>query len=133
MVGAHRSTTQNPVTAGLKSAAWLMALAGLMTVPLALLGCWSSCTARTPASRGGRGLRDAAPRRDPRGDGQDQAPPVAALVHHQRLDGAGGNALIARDAGGWASATTVEQVYGHADVHDPVFEAALAHVWNEAP
>jgi integrase len=49
------------------------------------------------------------------------------------LDGAGGNAVIARDAGGWASATTVEQVYGHADVHDPVFEAALAHVWNEAP
>jgi integrase len=49
------------------------------------------------------------------------------------LDGAGGNALIARDAGGWASATTVEHVYGHADVHDPVFEAALAHVWNEAP
>jgi integrase len=49
------------------------------------------------------------------------------------LDGAGGNALIARDAGGWASATTVEQVYGHADVHDPAFEAALAHVWNEVP
>jgi len=49
------------------------------------------------------------------------------------LDGAGGNAVIARDAGGWASATTVEEVYGHADVHDPVFEAALAHVWNEAP
>ena len=47
------------------------------------------------------------------------------------LDAAGGNALIARDAGGWASATTVEQIYGHADVHDPVFEAALAHVWNE--
>ena len=47
------------------------------------------------------------------------------------LDAAGGNALIARDAGGWASATTVEQVYGHADVHDPVFAAALARVWNE--
>jgi integrase len=30
------------------------------------------------------------------------------------LDVTGGNALIARDAGGWASATTVEQVYGHA-------------------
>jgi integrase len=47
------------------------------------------------------------------------------------LDAAGGNAIIARDAGGWASATTVEQVYGHADVHDPVFAAALAHVWDE--
>lgn len=47
------------------------------------------------------------------------------------LDAAGGNAIIARDAGGWASATTVEQIYGHADVHDPVFAAALAHVWNE--
>ena len=49
------------------------------------------------------------------------------------LDAAGGNALIARDAGGWASAATVEQIYGHADVHDPVFAAALAHVWNEQP
>jgi hypothetical protein len=47
------------------------------------------------------------------------------------LDATGGNALIARDAGGWASATTVEQVYGHADVHDPVFGAALARVWDE--
>jgi integrase len=47
------------------------------------------------------------------------------------LDAAGGNAVIARDAGGWASATTVEQVYGHVDVHDPVFAAALAHVWDE--
>jgi len=37
MIGAHRSTTQNPVTAGLRSAAWLMALASLITVPLALL------------------------------------------------------------------------------------------------
>lgn len=46
------------------------------------------------------------------------------------LDASGGNALIARDAGGWASATTVEQVYGHVDVHDPVFTAALNHVWG---
>ena len=41
------------------------------------------------------------------------------------LDAAGGNAVIARDAGGWASAATVEEVYGHADVHDPLFAAAL--------
>jgi hypothetical protein len=38
MVGAHRSTTQNPVTEWLKSAAWLLALAGLIMVPLAVLG-----------------------------------------------------------------------------------------------
>jgi integrase len=47
------------------------------------------------------------------------------------LDAAGGNAIIARDAGGWASATTVEQIYGHADVDDPVFGAALSRVWSE--
>lgn len=47
------------------------------------------------------------------------------------LDAAGGNAVIARDAGGWASATTVEQIYGHVDVHDPVFVAALNTVWGE--
>jgi integrase len=47
------------------------------------------------------------------------------------LDASGGNSIIARDAGGWASATTVEQVYGHADAHDPHFSAALEHVWNQ--
>jgi len=46
------------------------------------------------------------------------------------LDAAGGNAVIARDAGGWASAATVEEVYGHADVHDPLFAAALDRVWE---
>jgi integrase len=45
------------------------------------------------------------------------------------LEASGGNSIIARDAGGWASATTVEQVYGHADAHDPHFAAALEHVW----
>ncbi|MFD6822925.1 tyrosine-type recombinase/integrase [Streptomyces sp. NPDC060085] len=49
------------------------------------------------------------------------------------LDAAHGNALIARDAGGWASAATVEQVYGHVDVHDPVFAAALEQVWGHRP
>lgn len=29
------------------------------------------------------------------------------------LDAADGNAMIARDAGCWASAQTVEEVYGH--------------------
>lgn len=49
------------------------------------------------------------------------------------LDASGGNSMIARDAGGWASATTVEEVYGHADVHDPVFAAALSKVWADQP
>jgi integrase len=45
------------------------------------------------------------------------------------LDASGGNSLIARDAGGWASATTVEQVYGHVDIHDPAFvTTSLARV-----
>jgi integrase len=47
------------------------------------------------------------------------------------LDASGGNTIIARDAGGWASASIVDQVYGHADVHDHAFIAALAHVWQE--
>lgn len=47
------------------------------------------------------------------------------------LDASSGNSVIARDAGGWASATTVEEIYGHCDVHDPVFAAALDRVWGE--
>ena len=47
------------------------------------------------------------------------------------LDASGGNLLIARDAGGWASAATVDEVYGHVDVHDPAFDAALRTVWGE--
>ncbi|MFF8912755.1 hypothetical protein ACF08M_05350 [Streptomyces sp. NPDC015032] len=43
------------------------------------------------------------------------------------FDAADGNALIARDAGGWASAQTVEEVYGHVDVH----VTALNTVWRE--
>jgi integrase len=48
------------------------------------------------------------------------------------LDASGGNLLIARDAGGWASAAMVDEVYGHVDVHDPAFDAALRKVWGEA-
>ena len=40
--------------------------------------------------------------------------------------------MIARDAGGWASATMVDEVYGHVDVHDPVFDAALRTVWGDS-
>jgi integrase len=47
------------------------------------------------------------------------------------LDAADGNLLIARDAGGWASAAMVDEVYGHVDVHDPAFDAALRTVWGE--
>jgi integrase len=49
------------------------------------------------------------------------------------LDASGGNLLIARDAGGWASVTVVDETYGHADVHDPAFDAALRKVWGERP
>jgi integrase len=49
------------------------------------------------------------------------------------LDASGGNLLVARDAGGWASVSVVDEVYGHADVHDPVFDAALRQVWGEQP
>lgn len=47
------------------------------------------------------------------------------------LDAADGNLLIARDAGGWASAAMVDEVYGHVDVHDPAFDTALRSVWGE--
>jgi len=48
------------------------------------------------------------------------------------LDASGGNLLITRDAGGWASATVVDETYGHADLHDPAFDAALRRAWGEA-
>jgi len=48
------------------------------------------------------------------------------------LDASGGNLVITRDAGGWASATVVDETYGHADVHDPAFDAALRRVWGQA-
>jgi hypothetical protein len=46
------------------------------------------------------------------------------------LDASGGNLTIARDAGGWASSATVDQIYGHTDIHDPQFDAALRKVWS---
>jgi hypothetical protein len=48
------------------------------------------------------------------------------------LDASGGNLVIARDAGGWASAAMVDEIYGHVDVHDPVFDAVLRTAWGEA-
>jgi integrase len=47
------------------------------------------------------------------------------------LDASEGNLLIARDAGGWASAAIVDEVYAHVDAHDPAFDAALRTVWGE--
>lgn len=47
------------------------------------------------------------------------------------LDASQGNVLIAREAGGWASAVMVDEIYGHVDVHDPAFDAALRTVWGE--
>lgn len=47
------------------------------------------------------------------------------------LDASNGNSVIAREAGGWASAAMVEEVYGHPDVHDPGFSAALSRVWDQ--
>ncbi|PMR58548.1 integrase [Verrucosispora sp. ts21] len=48
------------------------------------------------------------------------------------LDASGGNLMIARDAGGWASSATVDQIYGHTDIHDPKFDAALRKVWSQS-
>ncbi|NJP33743.1 tyrosine-type recombinase/integrase [Micromonospora thermarum] len=47
------------------------------------------------------------------------------------LDASGGNLMIARDAGGWASSATVDQIYGHTDIHAPQFDAALRKVWSQ--
>jgi integrase len=48
------------------------------------------------------------------------------------LDASGGDLLIARDAGGWASTAVVDEIYAHVDVHDAAFGAALRAVWGEA-
>jgi integrase len=47
------------------------------------------------------------------------------------FDASGGNSVVTREAGGWASATTVDEIYAHADVHDPVFDRALRKVWGD--
>jgi integrase len=48
------------------------------------------------------------------------------------LEAADGNLVIARDAGGWASTSVVDEIYAHVDVHDPAFDAALRSVWGES-
>ncbi|MFV2110274.1 tyrosine-type recombinase/integrase [Micromonospora sp. LOL_015] len=47
------------------------------------------------------------------------------------LDAAGGNLMIARDAGGWASTAVVDEIYAHVDITDPAFSAALRRVWGD--
>ncbi len=47
------------------------------------------------------------------------------------LDATDGDMLVAREAGNWASVQTVEEVYGHPDLHSPEFQAALSAVWGE--
>ncbi len=47
------------------------------------------------------------------------------------LEASGGDLLIARDAGGWASTAVVDEIYAHVDVHDSAFDAALRTVWGE--
>lgn len=47
------------------------------------------------------------------------------------LDASSGNLLVAKEAGGWASTQSVEETYGHPDLHDPVFGKALRTVWGE--
>jgi integrase len=49
------------------------------------------------------------------------------------LDASGGDLVVTREAGGWASAATVDEIYAHADVHDPVFDRALRTVWGDRP
>jgi integrase len=48
------------------------------------------------------------------------------------LEASGGDLVIARDAGGWASVEVVEEIYAHVDIHDAAFDAALRAVWGAA-
>ncbi|WP_248001028.1 tyrosine-type recombinase/integrase [Streptomyces sp. RPA4-5] len=47
------------------------------------------------------------------------------------LDAADGKAAVARDALGWKSAEMVDEVYGHADIHDPTLADALCKAWGQ--
>jgi len=47
------------------------------------------------------------------------------------MDATGGDALVAKVAGNWASARMVDEVYGHPDLHSPRFQAALDVVWGQ--
>ena len=47
------------------------------------------------------------------------------------LDASGGDLLVTRDAGGWASTSVVDEIYAHVDLHDSAFDAALRTVWGQ--
>ncbi|MEY9905171.1 integrase [Catenulispora sp. MAP12-49] len=47
------------------------------------------------------------------------------------LDASGGDLLVAKTAGNWSSVKTVDEIYGHPDLHSPEFISALRQVWGE--
>ncbi len=47
------------------------------------------------------------------------------------LDASGGDPLVAKAAGDWASMQMLDEVYGHPDLHSPEFTEALKTVWGE--
>ncbi len=47
------------------------------------------------------------------------------------LEASGGNLVVAREAGGWASTAMVDEIYAHVDLHDLAFDAALRTVWGQ--
>jgi integrase len=47
------------------------------------------------------------------------------------LDVSGGNSMVAKVVGNWASAQMVDEVYGHPDLHSSEFTAALQQVWGD--
>ncbi|WP_199827098.1 tyrosine-type recombinase/integrase [Streptomyces sp. WM6378] len=46
------------------------------------------------------------------------------------LDASGGDAIVAKVVGNWASARMVDEVYGHPDLHSPEFVRALHAAWG---
>lgn len=95
--------------------------------------CWSSCTACPPGARWHRSAPAGCSPALGNAPASESSNPISGIPSPRLfLDASGGNLVIARDAGGWASAAMVDGVYGHVDVHDPVFDAALRTVWGDA-
>ncbi len=98
---------------------------GMLLVQLTGAGCgqpWSPAAARAMlASASGRA-----------GIGKVRPHSFRHQFATDILNASRGNTLIARDAGGWSSATTVEEIYGHIEVDDPLFSAVLETVWGTA-
>ncbi|MFD9770739.1 hypothetical protein ACFWXE_10485 [[Kitasatospora] papulosa] len=44
---------------------------------------------------------------------------------------ANGDPFVAKAVGNWASAATVDEVYGHPHLRLPEFSAALTEVWGD--